>query len=436
MMADPVAVKFKKNNQTNENSIFCLKLNVPSQFINMKLPFLLLIFHFIIVDGFSQSEVKRIDSLMKSWYQPDEPGAVIAIEQHHKIIFKKSYGLADLVSRRPISADDNFNIGSLTKQFTAYALLELCSAGKFSLTDTLGKFFKLPGPLAAIRISYLLCHASGIPDHYNLTDTNKVKHATDQDVLESLQNADSLYFISGTHYRYSNTGYCLLGLLIEKLSGMSYPAFLLQQIFGPLGIRDATVFRINKSISRRVIGYDPAKNGKFIKSDAGESIFFSTEADGGIYMSMNNYMKWCEAIETGKFTNTNMIHYSWQGHIYVGTHQGLWYGCGWFIQQTNNGSHPEIIYHTGFNGGFRTVVFMVPSQEYCISIFSNRSDKDLEDLVSRINNILSMDNNSFIKSGPLESFIHSWPIFAPCKETRLFSTSFKKNLNAKDMALN
>jgi hypothetical protein len=102
----------------------------------------------------------------------------------------------------------------------------------------------------------------------------------------------------------------------------------------------------------------------------------------------------------------------------------------------NDGHSPVIIYHTGFNGGFRTVVFMIPSQEYCISIFSNRSDIDLENLVTQINNILSIEDNSFIKSGPLESFIHSWPIFAPCKETRSFSTSFKKNLNAKGMVLN
>ena len=339
------------------------------------------------------------------------------------------------IHARPISADDNFNIGSLTKQFTAYALLDLYYKGKFSLTDSIGKFFKLPVPLSGIRISQLLSHSSGIPDHYHFTDTNKIKHATDKDVLVALQNADSLYFVSGTHYRYSNTAYCLLGLLIEKLSGMSYPAYLQQEIFAPLGIRNATVFQINQPISKRVVGYEPAKNGKYIRSDAGESIFFSTEADGGIYISMNNYLKWCEAIETGKFSNTNMIRYSWKGHTPVESHSGLWYGCGWFIQQPTEKS-PEIIYHTGFNGGFTTVVLMIPSLEYCISIFSNRPDIDLENLVARINSILSIPDNSFIKSGPLESFNNSWPIFAPCKETSLFSTSFRKNLNASDMALN
>ena len=397
------------------------------------LPFLIL--HFIFISTYSQSAEKRIDSLMRYLYLPYAPGAVIAIEQHHQIIFKKSYGLADLDTKRPVTTDDNFNIGSLTKQFTAFALLDLCYKGKFSLADSIGKFLILPAPLAGIRISQLLSHSSGIPDHYNFTDTNKVKHATDSDVLAALQSADSLYFISGTHYRYSNTAYCLLGMLIEKLSGVSYAAYLQHEIFGPLGIRNAAVFRLNQQISNRVIGYEPAKNGNYTRSDAEESIFFSTEADGGIYISMNNYLKWCEAIEYGKFSNTNMIRYSWKGHTPVERHAGLWYGCGWFIQQPTEKS-PEIIYHTGFNGGFRTVVLMIPSLEYSISIFSNRSDIDLENLVSRINSILSIPDNSFIKSGPLESFNNSWPIFAPCKETSLFSTSFKKNLNARDMALN
>ena len=83
---------------------------------------------------------------MNSLYQPASPGAVIAIKLHHKIIFKKGYGIADLNSQSPITADDNFNIGSLTKQFTAYALLDLFYKGKFSLNDSIGKFFKLPVP--------------------------------------------------------------------------------------------------------------------------------------------------------------------------------------------------------------------------------------------------------------------------------------------------
>jgi D-alanyl-D-alanine carboxypeptidase len=403
-------------------------------FITMQIRLLFLMFLCFSLNCFSQLPVNRIDSLMKSRYVPNAPGAVIAIQQHDKIVFEKGYGLVDFVTGKTITADDNFNIGSLTKQFTAFALLELYEQGKLSLTDTIGKFFTLPAAIASIRIIQLLSHSSGIPDHYELTDTNKVKHATDKDVLDAIRRAGPLYFSPGTHYRYSNTAYCLLGLLIEKLSATTYPVFLQQQIFGPLGITGASVFNIHQHLPNRVTGYDVAKDGKFVKADAEESIFFSTEADGGIYISMNNYLKWCSALESGKFSASRAVRIAWHGQTCVDTLHALWYGCGWFIYQPPG--FPKSVYHTGSNGGFRSVVFMIPSLDYCISIFSNRSDIDLEELVSRVNAILSVPDNSFIKSSPLESFIQHWPIFAPCKETSSYSTLFKKNLNAKGTALN
>jgi len=419
----------------NENSVFHHKLNVPSQFSRMKYRFLLLIFQLSILGSYGQSIQIRIDSLLRSYYRKDQPGAVIAITQNQHTIFKKGYGLADLNTKKSITPNENFNIGSLTKQFTAFGVMALSYYYKeFSLSDPIGKYLQLPACLASIRISQLLGHSSGIPDHYGFTDTGRVKHATDYDVLEALQKADSLYFPSGTRFRYSNTAYCLLGMLIEKVTGLTYGEFLQQEIFSPLNMKNTTVFNIHKSIKYRVTGYELLTNGNFKKSDSEESIFYSTEADGGIYLSMNNYMKWCAALEKWNFPNIPVPFNLWQGQTLVDTLRGLRYGNGWFILEPGTG--PKIVYHTGFNGGFRTVVLMIPSINYYISIFSNRSDIDLEDLVSRINQILQIPDNSFIKSGPFESFNHSWPKFAPCKETSSFSTLSIRNLNAKDMVLN
>ena len=400
----------------------------------MKNGWLIFAFNIFFIPGFCQSAGKQIDSLMNVYYQADLPGAVIDVELNNKTVFKKGYGKADLATGSTITAEDNFNIGSLTKQFTAFAVLDLFYKGKFSANDSIGKFLQLPYPVSSIRIFQLLSHCSGIPDHYGFVDTNKVKHATDKDVLLALQKTNSLYFPPGKHYRYSNTAYCLLGMLIEKLSGLSYDEYLQKNIFIPLGIHDATVFQFGHPISKRVTGYDRSPAGKFIRSDEDESVFFSTEADGGLYISMDNYMKWCRAIESGKFSNTPMIRNAWQGQTLIDTLKGLWYGNGWFVQERTGSK--KVVYHTGFNGGFRTVVYMIPSANYCISIFSNRRDIDLEELMTHINQILGVTDNSFIKSGPLESFIHSWPIFAPCKETISFSTSFIRNLNGKGMVLN
>jgi CubicO group peptidase (beta-lactamase class C family) len=192
----------------------------------------------------------------------DQPGAVIAIEQNNKTLFRKGYGKSDLVSGSSITEEDNFNIGSLTKQFTAFAVLDLFYKGKFSRNDSIGKYLKLPHPVSSIGIFQLLSHCSGVPDHYGFVDTNKVKHATDKDVLAALQKADRLYFQPGTYYRYSNTDYCLLGMMIEKLSGIPYGEYLQKNILLPLGIRDAMVFQFNHPISKRVTGYDlsPGEN--------------------------------------------------------------------------------------------------------------------------------------------------------------------------------
>jgi D-alanyl-D-alanine carboxypeptidase len=418
----------------NENSLFRHKLIVTHQYLIMKTHAFNILFLLTSTCAFPQSTASRIDSLMKSYYSPNLPGAVISIKQSGHSVFKKSYGLTNPVSGRHIDADDNFNIGSLTKQFTAFSILKMYFAGQLQISDPIGKFLKLPPQLACITISQLLSHSSGIPDHYRFTDTILIRQATDQDVLAALQKADTLYFPPGTRYRYSNTAYCLLGLLIEKISGLTYNNYLQKNIFKPLGILHAQAYSSSRIITNRVTGFDRTNDGRFIRSDADESIFFSTEADGGLYISMNNYMKWCTAIESGKFSRTPMIQRSWSPQTPVDSIQGLWYGNGWFISEVK--THPKIVYHTGSNGGFRTVVFMIPSLDYCISIFSNRSDIDLEDLVSGINFILRIPGISFIKSGPLESFIHSWPIFAPCRKISSYSTSFRKNLNVKDMVLN
>src|ERR1700719_3345417 len=218
----------------------------------MRKGWLIFAFNVFFIPGFCQSVGKQIDSLMNAYYQPGLPGAVIDVELNNKTIFKKAYGKSDLVSGLSITAEDNFNIGSLTKQFTAFAVLDLFYKGKFSRNDSNGKFLKLPNPVSSIRIFQLLSHCSGIPDHYGFVDTNKVKHATDKDVMFALQKTNSLYFPPGKHYRYSNTAYCLLGMLVEKLSGLSYGDYLQKNVFKPLGIHGATGFQFAHPTSKRV----------------------------------------------------------------------------------------------------------------------------------------------------------------------------------------
>ena len=147
-----------------------------------------------------------------------------SILQKGKLIFKNGYGIADLETNMALNSKTNFNIGSLTKQFTALAILQLAENKKLSLDDHLDKFFPGINKKVAeiVTVKELLTHSSGIIDHHDLTNTKNMKHAHINDVLNAIQNTDSTYFPPGSHFRYSNTAYCLLSLIVEKVGGVSY----------------------------------------------------------------------------------------------------------------------------------------------------------------------------------------------------------------------
>lgn len=360
--------------------------------------------------------VEAIDSLMRSVYPNKAPGAALMIIQDGRVLFNRAYGLANLSNGIANNTRSNFNIGSITKQFTAFCILELAAQQKLSLEDSLLHFFPGFHPVTGrITVRQLLSHCSGIADHYEFTDTSKVKHATDRDVLEAVQSAGQLYFTPGTQYRYSNTAYCLLGMIIEKLSGESYAHYIRQHIFEPLHMTNSRVLQVGQPIPVRSVGYEYDSTGnQFNKLDEKESIFFSTEADGGIYTSLNDYAKWLRFLESsGKAT----IQQARSPQFPVDSLQQLFYGFGWFV--SDKGAD-RAVYHSGSNGGFRAFVYTIPSKKYQLVIFSNRTGVDLEELVERLNKMAGITNNSFTKIEALVSFHACWPIFAPCKETLLF----------------
>jgi D-alanyl-D-alanine carboxypeptidase len=357
---------------------------------------------------FCQATTDRLDSLFKTIYTDQYPGAAIAIESDAKIIFKKGYGLANLQTKDKIETTTNLNIGSLTKQFTAYCILQLAGRGKLSLDDKLVKYF--PGfnlkTGNVISVRQLLTHSSGIIDHYAFTDTNIIKHATDKDVLTAVENVDSTYFIPGSKYRYSNTAYCLLALIIEKLSGISYNDFVKKNIFEPLGMNHSAVLKIGSLKFHAALGYTVSPNAidnkkQFEVLDADQSIFFSTEGDGGIYTSIDDYLKWCNAWQNGNKLNKALMQQAQSAHFLIDPVNKLSYGYGWFVSEKNK---TKLVYHTGSNGGFRAISFFIPSSKYHIIIFSNRDDIDLEELVIKINIILHVNNESFTKIESLVSF--------------------------------
>ncbi len=345
----------------------------------------------------------KVDSLLQSVYADDLPGASVAIISDAKVVFKKSYGVRDMKTKEKISSSTNFNIASLTKQFTAMAILQLAEKNKISLNDKLSRFFpEMNREIAdVITIKELLTHSSGIPDHYDYTNTKNMHHAHDIDVLNAIKHADSTYFKSGSKFRYSNTAFCVLALIIERTSGMNYSDYLKKNIFLPAGMSHSTVWKEKASIFQPAIGYElDTMQKKFRKSQAEENVFFSTEGDGGIYTSVDDYLKWFAALQSGKIFSKTITDEARSIQFGIDKNEKLGYGFGWFI---DNNDVWKKVYHSGSNGGFRTFSFTIPSQKMLIVIFSNRDDINLEELVLKITHLLMPAGKPFTKIENLTS---------------------------------
>jgi alpha-L-fucosidase len=351
--------------------------------------------------GKAENEWARTDSLMSSIYTDGKPGAAIAVIKDGSVAFKKGYGIADLDSKAWITPSTNFNICSMTKQFTAYAILQLQREGKLSLDDKLSRFFPAFTPKVAdiVSVRHLLSHSSGIKEHYSYVDRTLYREFWDKDVLRILGSVDSLNFPPGSRYLYSNAAFCLLSQIIEKVSGETYPSYVANHLFAPLGMMHSSVIQPDFTIADRAFGYECEKD-TFRISDAKESLFFSTMGDGGVYTSVDDYIRWISAIQQKRMLDPALLQEAQSAQSPIDSTRNLSYGFGWFVAGSGDS---KVVYHTGSNGGFRTIVFTKPSAKYALVIFSNRTGVDLEDLIRSINRIYGIEDSAFVKLDDLIS---------------------------------
>ena len=338
---------------------------------------------------------QRTDSLLRSTYPDSLPGISIGIVQNENTVFKKSYGISKMQSQIKLTDSSNFNICSLTKQFTAIAILQLQQKNLLSLSDKLSKFFPGMNKKIAdiITVKQLLTHTSGIPDHYDYTNTENMQHAHNIDVYNAIKSVDTTYFMPGTKFRYSNTAYCLLALIIEKLSGMRYNDYMMQNIFKPAGMMHTIVWSENAAIPNEVTAYERDSLNNLIRSGAAEHIFFSTEGDGGIYTSVDDYIKWFAALQSGKVFGKTIVDEARNIEFMIDKNKKVGYGFGWFIDEQEA---QRKVYHSGDNGGFKTYSFSIPSLNYLVVIFANRNDINVEEIVQQIVNMQFPSLKDFI----------------------------------------
>ncbi|UJR13546.1 hypothetical protein I4U23_000560 [Adineta vaga] len=299
-----------------------------------------------------EESIRLLDDLFNEDYHSNEPGLAVLIVINNEIVYQRCYGLANLDQCIEITPETNFRLASLTKQFTAYGIMILEQQEKLLRTNTIGRFFseefqtKCPYLSKQVTIQHLLEHSSGIMD-YEMHDNEDHLQWSDFDVLEIL--TDETFFTPGTHYRYSNTGYILLGLIIEIISQQSLEQFFSKNIFEPLHMKTSILYNSDRIvINNRALGYRKQINEQKYKL-FDQSTTSATRGDGGIYMCLKDYLQWyreCPILSSTAFP------------IDEAPLETYHYELGWFLTDSKG----EIRLHSGNTCGFTHQVYRIDDE--------------------------------------------------------------------------
>lgn len=235
--------------------------------------------------------------------------------------------------------------------------------------DPIGRWLpELPASLGQhILMRHLLTHTSGLPDHESLIPSTQTTQILDADVLRLLSHKDNTYFPAGSRFQYSNSGFCLLALIIERASKKTFPQFVHDRIFGSLHMDSSTVYEKEHYIPRRAMGYARDSVGHILPSD--QSITSATKGDGGVYTSLSDYSKWIKALQS----NTLIPLAEALRRLRFPIGNGWFYSDGWFIQP----SSPQLLFHAGGTCGFANFVIQLPGDRWSIVYFSNIADNSV-----------------------------------------------------------
>lgn len=320
----------------------------------------------------------QLDSLF-SKFSINTPGMSYMVIKNGKIIENKNYGLANLNKKQKSNNNTNYRLASVTKQFTALAILMLIEEKKLSISSTLIDIFNdFPEYGKNITIQHLLTHTSGLLDYENLMKDDRIDPILDHEVLQLMKQQNSTKFLPGSQYDYSNSAYAVLAQIIENKSNKTYKDFIESEIFKPLKMDNSVVYTKYSKIKNRAFGYT-ISNDSIVFSD--QSMTSSVQGDGGIYTSINDYFKWDQALENNKLISSELKAKAYK--IQSKNPKSDWdYGYGWRIKFDGE---TKTISHSGHTKGFTNYVVKIPSQKLTIVLLSNRNN---DDSVIEIGNLL------------------------------------------------
>ena len=320
----------------------------------------------------TQSQMNDIDAIFRD-YTGNVPGASVIVVRGDDVVFRKSFGLANLEDQIAATPDTHFRLASVTKQFTAAAILTLAGQGRLSLDDSVRRWLpSLPPVTDAITVRHLLTHTSGLIDYEDVMPSTTTVPLRDADVLRLLETQSTTSFPPGSRYRYSNSGYSLLALVVEKSSGQHFADFLREQIFTPLGMTTTVAHQEGVStVVNRAFGYSRDASS-WHRTD--QSLTSAVLGDGGIYTSVDQLVPWLHALDQGRFAEASVPRT-------MTDKKGVRYGFGWRISQHDG---RRIVSHTGESIGFRNAVVRFPDEKLSVVVLTNRNEGEPYELAMRV----------------------------------------------------
>lgn len=320
-----------------------------------------------------------VDSLFADFNTPAAPGAAVLVAMDGKVLLSKGYGLADLETRTPITPHTNFRLASVTKQFTAMATMLLVQDGKLRLDETLTDIFTdFPAYGSRVTVRQLLTHTSGLQAYEDFVPDSQATQVLDADVLRRMAMLDSTYFPPGTRFRYSNSGYAVLAMIVEKRSGVRFADFLKARIFDRVGMPWTLAREDGRApVQRRAFGYS-RRDGTWLRTD--QSSTSAVLGDGGIYSSVSELYRWSNALETRELLNDSLRALPFRR----GTRSdsaGVDYGFGWYLETKHALPRTR---HTGSTTGFRNAIIRYPTLRATIVVLTNRNNANAGALAEQI----------------------------------------------------
>lgn len=311
------------------------------------------------------AQSNKVEALMDR-FPPNEPSVSVAvIDNGHFSIYSR--GLANLETGTKATSATNYRLASLTKQFTAAAILLLVQDGKLRLHQTINQFFPdAPAYTKYVSVRNLLTHTGGLWDYEDVIPASQKTPFKDAEAVKFSFSHASPAFEAGAKFQYSNTGYAALSEIVRIVSGMPFRTFLKTRVFDPEGMTGTVAHEEGiTTVANRAYGYTGSQ-----RTD--QDITSSVLGDGGIYSSITDMIHWNEALDRAQVLPRDVLEDATRGNVL--TKQ---YGYGWFVDPY--GKHPRH-WHAGETIGFRTAIQRFPDRKLTVIVLSNRGKLDAKKL--------------------------------------------------------